>query len=178
MRETPEKLNTQAIELAQQGNYTEAIACFKRALSLERHNHLLWYNLGITYRDAGDLTNARIALERAYEINDEDDDIVETLAVTCFHMGDYVTATEYCTDGLATNSDNAHLWNLLGVINFNRDEYALAAESFEQAITINPYYYDALYNLRDAYAELGNKAGVAMCEQQMRHISPSGKNHA
>ena len=65
MRESPENLNTQAIELAQQGNYPEAIACFKRALSLERYNHLLWFNLGITYRDAGDLQKARHALEKA-----------------------------------------------------------------------------------------------------------------
>ena len=178
MRESPENLNTQAIELAQQGDYTEAIACFKRALSLERYNHLLWFNLGITYRDAGDLSSARHALEKAYAINSEDDDIIETLALICYNMDRTEEAMSYCAEGIELNPNNAHLWNTIGVIYFNRSEYDLACEAFEHAITIHPYYYDALYNLRDTYDELGNTAGVEMCKQQMRQISPDGNQHA
>lgn len=178
MRESPENLNTQAIELAQKGDYYEAIACFKRALSLERYNHLLWFNLGITYRDAGDLANARRALEKAYAINNEDPDIIETLALICYNMGNTGEAMTYCAEGIELNPNNAHLWNTIGVIYFNRSEYDLACEAFEHAITINPYYYDALYNLRDTYDELGNEAGVAMCKQQMSQISPDGTPHA
>lgn len=51
MKENPEILNSQAIELASHGQYVEAIACFKRAITIARDNSLLWYNLGITYRD-------------------------------------------------------------------------------------------------------------------------------
>lgn len=178
MRESPENLNMQAIELAQQGNYTEAIACFKRALSLERYNHLLWFNLGITYRDAGDLQNARRALEKAYAINSDDDDIIETLAIICYSIGNYDEALAYCTEGIDKNPSNAHVWNTIGVIYFNRSEYELACDAFEQAVSINPYYYDALYNLRDTYEELGNTAGAEQCKRQMRHISPDGKHHA
>jgi len=178
MRESPETLNTQAIELAQKGDYTEAIACFKRALSLERYNHLLWFNLGITYRDAGDLPAARHALEKAYAINSEDDDIIETLALVCYNMGNTEEAMHYCADGLELNPTNAHLWNTIGVIYFNRSEYDMACEAFEHAITISPYYYDALFNLRDTYEELGNKAGAEMCRMQMRQITPDGKQNA
>lgn len=178
MRESPETLNTQAIELAQKGDYTEAIACFKRALSLERYNHLLWFNLGITYRDAGDLPAARHALEKAYAINSEDDDIIETLALVCYNMGNTEEAMHYCADGLELNPTNAHLWNTIGVIYFNRSEYDMACEAFEHAITISPYYYDALFNLRDTYEELGNKAGAEMCSMQMRQITPDGKQNA
>ena len=46
----------------------------------------------------------------------------------------------------------------------------MACEAFENAVTINSYYYDALFNLRDTYEELGNKAGYQMCVEQMKNI--------
>ena len=66
MIERSDVLNNQAISLASEGNFKDAIACFKRAIFIEKENHLLWYNLGITYRDAGDLSNAKKSLETAY----------------------------------------------------------------------------------------------------------------
>lgn len=62
MKENPDSLNSQAIELASQGAYVEAIACFKRAITMVRDSSLLWYNLGITYRDAGMLQLSKDAL--------------------------------------------------------------------------------------------------------------------
>jgi len=176
MKESPESLNTQAIEFANNGEYSEAIACFKRAISIERTNYLLWYNLGITYRDAGDLTRAKDALEKAYAIQDEDDEVLETLALICFNRGDTEEAFQYCLEGLSLNRGNAHIWNTLGVIYFNRSIFDMACEAFEQAVTIHPYYYDALYNLRDTYDELGNKTGMAICNEQMKHCSPGAQN--
>ena len=170
MVENVASLNSQAIELASDGHYSEAIACLKRAISLEKHNHLLWYNLGITYRDAGKLNDAKAALMEAHEINDSDDEVIETLALVCFNQGANEEALSYCLEGLSNNSQNAHLWNTLGVIYFNTADYPLACEAFENAVTINSYYYDALFNLRDTYEELGNKAGYEMCVEQMKII--------
>ena len=50
------------IQSAKEENFKDAIACFKRALVIEKENYLLWYNLGITYRDAGDLRKAKDSL--------------------------------------------------------------------------------------------------------------------
>ena len=70
MIERSDILNNQAITLAAEGNFKDAIACFKRALVIEKENYLLWYNLGITYRDAGDLRKAKDSLATAYKIKD------------------------------------------------------------------------------------------------------------
>lgn len=170
MKENISTLNTQAIELASNGQYKEAIACLKRAISIEKYNHLLWFNLGITYRDAGNFSAAKSALLKAHEINEEDDEVIETLALVCFNQGCTEEALAYCLEGLSKNSQNAHLWNTVGVIYFNQNDFPLAAEAFENAVTINAYYYDALFNLRDTYDELGNKAGYQMCVEQMKNI--------
>ena len=107
MRERPDKLNNQAILLASGGEYTEAIACFKRAIIIERNNYLLWYNLGITYRDSGDLENARASLEKARQIAPEKQDVLETLSTMCIQMEDYEAALMYSQDGLEEWPDNA-----------------------------------------------------------------------
>ncbi len=176
MKENVSSLNTQAIELASAGNFSDAIACLKRAISLEKHNYLLWFNLGITYRDAGQLKQAFYALSQAYEINDEDDEVIEMLAIVCLNLGLADEALEYCQEGLKLNNQNAHLWNTLGVIHFNTNNFEDACTAFEQAVTLNSYYYDALYNLRDTYEELGNKTGYEQCVSQMKNIQMNEKD--
>ena len=157
MVESSEKLNNQAIILAEHGEYAEAIACLKRAITVEKENFLLWFNLGITYRDSGNMTAAKAAMEKA-------------LAILCFQNGSLDEAMAYCEMGLQLNDNNSHLWNTMGVLFFNENAFMEAAEAFEQAVTINPYYYDALYNLHDAYEELGNTAGMQECSIRMSQI--------
>ncbi len=172
------QLNTQAIQLASSGDYKEAIACFKKALSIETDNYLLWYNLGVTYRDSGDLLMAKESLIKAFSIEDDDDEVIESLALIDFNIGLNSEAMDFCKMGLERNAANAHLWNTLGVIYFNMQIYDKAAESFEQAVSIDPFYYDALYNLRDTYEETGNKTGAAICREQMKNIKNRGPLNA
>ncbi|MGI5059148.1 tetratricopeptide repeat protein [Treponema pectinovorum] len=173
-KENASQLNTQAIEFASKGDFKEAIACFQKALSIERNNYLLWFNLGVTYRDAGDLIRAKEALEKAYEIEEYDDEVIESLAMLNYNLGFTEEALELCEEGILKNEANARLWNTFGVILFNNKNYTRACFSFEKAITINPYYYDALYNLRDTYEELGNTTGYAQCVEQMKSIKTDG----
>ena len=45
-----------------------------------------------------------------------------------------------------------------------------ARQSLEQALCINPYYTDALYNLRDTYTELNNKIGAGECDKRLKEL--------
>ncbi|MDE5899649.1 MAG: tetratricopeptide repeat protein [Treponemataceae bacterium] len=170
MLETVENLNNQAVRLAADGSFQEAIACFVRAITIEKDNYLLWFNLGITYRDAGRLKEAKAALLQAHEISEQDEDIIESLALICYNMGDFEEALAYCGEGLDYNPQNPHLWNTAGVVYFNQNEYGDAAQAFENAVMMNPYYYDALFNLRDAYEKMGNAAGYHECDVRIREI--------
>lgn len=172
MQENPEALNTQAIKLATNGSYTEAVACLKRALAIDRENYLLWFNLGIIYRNSGELEHAKQSLIKAAALNSEDSDIFETLGVICYSLQEYDNSYGYFMSALEICQDDARIWNNLGVLLFARGDYAEASEAFEEAVTIFPHYYDALYNLRDTYTELGNTRGAAICDEQLKSISP------
>ena len=170
MTEKADVLNNQAIQLASDGDYDDAIACFKRAITLDKTNHLLWYNLGVTYRDAGKLNDAESALKTAYIIAPDNDDVIETYATICLMNKDYDKVKDICEEGLDLNPLFYHLWNILGVVEFQNEEYNEAAEYFEQAVSINPYYLDALYNLKDTYSELGNNAGEHECSLKINEL--------
>ncbi|MCM1321557.1 MAG: tetratricopeptide repeat protein [Bacteroides sp.] len=178
MTESSENLNIQAIELASRGEYTEAIACYKRAITIDRENYLLWYNLGITYRDAGNLKLAREALIYSHSLEDTNEEVLETLAVICLTMEEFEAAFSYCAEALELNPDNAHVWNIIGVVYFSKGEYEQAASAFEQAVSLYPHYHDALFNLRDTYQELKNKKGVQECDIKLKQISGKGITHA
>ena len=165
MNERPDLLNNEAIKLSHSGMYNEAIACFKRAITIENDNYLLWFNMGLTFREAGMLTKAAQSFEKARKLpkGDENEDVTEALAVTYFDLGDYDNALEICDEGLEENAMNPQLWNTRGAVYFNQGNYMEAQESFEAAVIINPYYAEALYNLRDTYKELKNEAGYNEC---------------
>lgn len=170
MIERSDKLNNQAILLASDGSYQEAIACFKRAIVIDKENSLLWYNLGVTYRDAGNLVEAEKSLATAFMISPENMDIEETYATICLMQKDLESVREICVEGLDYNPLHSHLFNLLGVVEFQSENYDEAAEYFEEAVHINPYYLDALYNLKDTYSMLKNKNGEYEVDQKIKEI--------
>ena len=170
MTEKPDKLNNQAIMFANDGEYYEAIACFKRAITIQQDNYLLWYNLGITYRDSGDIPNARASLEKAHQVAPEQLDVLDTLSTLCINDEDYVAALSYSHDGIDLAPDNSSFWNIAGVALFNMEKFELASEHFEQALCRNPYDANALYNLRDTYEALHNHVGARECEKRMKEM--------
>ncbi len=165
-----ENLNNQAVELASEGSFTEAIACFHAALHMDQNNYLLWYNLGVTYRDAGDIDNAKNAMMTAHNLAPGDEDILENLSVLCYLRNDMDQAFHYADLGLQLNRDNPHIWNNMGVFWFSQQDYAKASRAFETALSIYPHYADALINLRDTYAELHNDVGRQECIERLSKL--------
>ncbi|WP_407397250.1 tetratricopeptide repeat protein [Treponema sp.] len=167
MLESSEQLNNQGVRLAFKGEYTEAIACLKRAITVEKENYLLWFNLALTYRDAGNFDAAKTSMEYALRLNRSNEEIIEALANLCISMGLHDDAMFYCITGLEVNDMNPHFWNTAGVIHFQIEEYAEAADFFEHAVSLSPHYYDALFNLKDTYEQLGNHAGIEECSRRL-----------
>ncbi|MCQ2575767.1 MAG: tetratricopeptide repeat protein [Treponema sp.] len=170
MIEQPDKLNNQAIQLSSEGDFASAIACFKRAILLQQDNYLLWYNLGVTYRDAGELSNARNALKKAYDMKPSNEDVVEALVTVCLQLERISEAAFIVKNALNQDHYNSRFWNLLGVTYFQKEKYEEACSCFEDAVSLNPYYKDALFNLRDTYNQLDNTAGELECAKRLSEL--------
>ncbi|MGL4986634.1 MAG: tetratricopeptide repeat protein [Treponemataceae bacterium] len=173
MHENSENLNIQAIELASCGEYEEAVACLKKALSLDKSNYLLWFNLGIMHRSYGDLESAKSNLLQALNLFSDDDELYDSLGLVCFSLQDYDSALDFYIRGLEVRDTNASLWNNMGVALFTIEKYEDACASFEQALTIDPHFYDALFNLRDTYEQQGDAKAAEICNQTLLTLFPN-----
>jgi tetratricopeptide (TPR) repeat protein len=56
-------------------------------------------------------------------------------------------------------------WNNLGVLYFVEGSYEEARHCFEEAISLAPIYYEAIFNLRDTCRELGDYRAAAEFER-------------
>ncbi len=175
MLESAEKLNNQAVEYVMHGNFDDAIACLKRAVIVEKENFILWYNLALTYRDSGDYEDAIYYCKHAYDLNPDSMEVITTLTNLYFANGDIENAKNYCTAGFVSEESNPEIWNLAGVIAFSEKDYEHAAAAFQRAVELNPFFYEALYNLRDTYEALGNERGVKECKRILSGLTPPSR---
>ena len=170
MLESPETLNNHAVKLAAAGDYEDAIACIRRAITVGGKSHLLWYNLALVYRDAGNLDKAREAMECACKMNPASEDALENLAEICLEQGDLDKALAVSLKGIEVNGKNPRFWNLAGVARGAKGNLEGAMNSLERALSIFPAYTEALCNLGDVYAKVGNISAARECRQRMKPL--------
>lgn len=174
MEETIEWLNDSAVRLAADGLHEEAIASLQKGLLSDQHNHILWFNLALSYRALGRMQEARDSLVHAAEASPLDVDILDTLGVVLHETGDDRIAEECYKNALTLLPSNGRVWNNYGVLQFTQERYSEAVQSFEKAIALIPDFDDALYNLKDTYGELGRTEEMEKCEKilEQRGFNP------
>ena len=100
----------------------------------------------------------------------QNEEVAETYATICLMQKKFSKVELICMNTLDLNPLNSHMWNLLGVTAFQSEHYEEASSYFEQAVSINPYYLDALYNLRDTYSVLKNEKGETACDARLKEL--------
>jgi protein O-GlcNAc transferase len=73
---------------------------------------------------------------------------------------------------LKTDSNNATLWNSIGIILFRQGEYREAVNAFGQAADTNPEFTNALYNKSLALVNLGKNTEALRHLDKLLKINP------
>jgi superkiller protein 3 len=168
--ESSEYLNDSAVVLAAQGHHAEAIACLERAARLDPAHGVIWFNLALSYRATGKLAEALSCLERANELSPADSDVLDTLGVVQHEVGEDAGAEASYHAALEVAPENGRIWNNLGVLRFSQGRFEDARHAFEKAVALIPDFEDALFNLRDAYDELGDERSRDICAESLRAL--------
>jgi len=172
--ETAASLNDSGIVLTEANRPSDAIPLFQKALILEPGNPLLWLNLGIAQHRLGDYDEAEDSFERCRSIDDECAEAWSALGLLHYERERYDEAEACYRGALARDDTVARSWNNLGVLYFSEGGYGEARECFERAVTLDPLYYDGLFNLRDACTELGDARASAEFDRRLRELSSGG----
>lgn len=169
--ETAETLNDSAIALTKANRPKEAISLFRKALTLEPGNPLLWLNLGVAQQKTGDYNAAMDSFFHCLSFDKDISEAWNALGLIHYEMERFDEAEMYYKRALKTEKRSPKNWNNLGVLYFTIGSYEEARNCFEQAVSLSPHYYDALYNLRDTCTELGDTRAAVEFGIRLQELS-------
>ncbi|MCL2066754.1 MAG: tetratricopeptide repeat protein [Treponema sp.] len=176
--ETANFLNDSGIALTEANRPYEAIPLFRKALSMEPENPLLWLNLGIAQQRTGDYIEAIESFKRALAIEGDLADAWLSLGLIYYETEDLGQAEDCYQAALSHNDQDPKTWNNLGVLYFTGGVYEEARRCFEEAVSLSPHYYDALFNLRDTCRELKDYRAAAEFERALSGLNAArGSTH-
>ncbi|MDR1955583.1 MAG: tetratricopeptide repeat protein [Treponema sp.] len=163
--ETAAFLNDSGIALTEANRPNEAISLFRKALIMEPENPLLWLNLGIAQQRTGDYEDALHSFERAVYIEDTLAEAWDAMGLIYYELERFDLSETCYHSALERNEGTPKTWNNLGVLYFTEGSYEEARHCFEEAVSLAPLYYEALYNLRDTCRELEDYRAAAEFER-------------
>ncbi|MDR0375231.1 MAG: tetratricopeptide repeat protein [Treponema sp.] len=168
--ESSSDLNRAGIALTRAGEPFEAIAVFDKAISLDKDNPVLHLNKGLSEQKTGNYEAASRCFEKAIALRSGFSDAWAALGLVHYESGRLETA-ERCYARALEGERKSETLNNLGVVYFNQERYEDARRCFEEAVALSPFFYDALYNLRDAYTELNDLQAASEVDRAMRAIA-------
>ena len=136
----------QASDALFEGNMAEAERLFLLATEADSSNSLAFYNLGLLASDQDKLGDARIYLEKALALKDDDVDILTALGTVHLKAGDDSEAEVLFQKALQLGESDV-LYNNMGTLFFRRKDYKRAKEFYRKALDINPDYQEARENI-------------------------------
>jgi len=173
--ETANNLNSSGIALTEANRPNDAIPLFRKALGMEPENPMLWLNLGIAQQHTGDYEEAIDSFHRALNIDETLSEAWLSMGLIYYEMEEFELCENCYRSAIMHDENNPKVWNNIGVLHFSRGILDEARSCFEAAVSLAPYYYDALYNLRDTCRELGDYRAAAEFEQALSGLSDRNK---
>lgn len=96
-------------------------------------------------------------------------------AANLAELGRYEEALAMLKALLKTDSNNAAVWNHIGIIRFRQGDYRDAVNAFGQAADIDPAYTDALFNKSLALVHLGKESTALRALDKVLTQNPRDK---
>lgn len=132
------------------GNWPLAIQAWRIALSLNpyaSYAHNLHYNIGMAHRVTNANTKALHAFQRAARLHPHSAQTHFQLGVTYETLGDWTQASDHYLVAVRQYPGWALPYFKLGLVRYNQGLLDAAIESHQRAITIQPAYGEAQYQL-------------------------------
>jgi len=177
----------EGVALSQAGKHDEAIAKFNEAIAANPNCYDCYNNIGYSYSQKKDWTNAEAAYKKSTEVKPDDANAYNGLATVYNAERKFdeaaaasAKATQLGGGGAAgaAGGGNADALYNQGVILWNSGKVAEAQKAFEGAVQANPSHAEAHYQLGMALVNQGNMAGAATEFETYLKLAPEGPNAA
>ena len=146
------KLASEASDLVKQRRFTDAEKKYQQVVEIDPSNHFALANLAVTQIQAGKLSAAQVALEKALALKKDDIFASVNLANLYCRQGRFDDAIAILERVIPLDSQIAVAHNYLAIALGKKGDIAKAEESFRQSLSIDPNYANAHFNLAVMYA--------------------------
>ena len=156
------------------GEFKDALDAYKQAAKLDDGNADTQYALGLTYNKLGRTDEEILAYRRALAIKPDHANSIEHLGLALFKNKRYAdAATEF--EQLKTYKPDEKTFNYLGESYFEEGKAEDSLDAFNNAVSYNPDFDRARFNLGRAYLKLGNRE---MAQVQLEILRNSKSDYA
>ncbi|KAF1078290.1 Beta-barrel assembly-enhancing protease [Methanogenium sp. MK-MG] len=148
-------LYNMAVDEAQAGNYTSAMAYADAALAIDNTFTLVWVTKAGISSAQGNYTAALAAAEKATSLNPNQTQAWVVTADALLNLGEYERAVEAAETAIALDPDMIESYIIQGTAYGQMGEYDKEIAVSERALEINPSDVRAQGNLHFAEANVG-----------------------
>ena len=167
----PNSWNNLGLLATREGNYSQAVRNFQKALDLSPDHLVALTNLGNAYRQQKQWDEARKTLERAVAVGPQDPEANYGLGMVYAQLNDPDRAYDYLQTALKFRPGYPEALNNLGVLYLRTQRRDDAVGSFEECIRVAPGFDQCYLNLARVYALEGTpqKARTVLMELLKQH---------
>ena len=145
-------LITEAKDQFVKGNFAAAEKLYQQFVELNPNSVVGLANLGVAQFRQGKLTAAQLALEKAIAVDPKDSFSLTTLGAVMIEQNRIQDAITFLERANESQADDPITLNYLGVASSQLGQFGKAEQSLRRAITVDPGYAEAHFNLAVIYA--------------------------
>lgn len=143
------------------GQFKDAVDAYRQAVKLDENNADAQYALGLSLGKLGRTEEEILAYKRSLAIKPYSPNVMEQLGLAYFKLKRYAEAAAVF-DQLKIYRPDARIYNYLGESLFEIEKYTESIEAFNNALSFNPNFEQARFNLGRAYLKIGDRNSAQM----------------
>ena len=159
--------------LAQNKVFKDSLFYLKKASEINFNLPDLHNNLGLIYRELGELENALNSISKAIELKPDYANAYSNLGLICKELGQLIKAEKYCKKSIRLNPRLIDPYNNLGLIYLDKQNYIEAKKYLKKALELNPKYSPALLNLGNLEKNFGEIEKAENIFKEIISINPN-----
>ncbi len=151
-----------------QSLFNEALACYKKSVTILEDNFESWYNMGVVYNQLGSPENALITFRKTVSISPTYTSAWNNIGVHYFNKSQFDSAEVNFQRAFEINPNDGNTVANLGLIYHNRGDLVSAINWYLRGLQLDPNNRNTAKNLAIAYRQNGEDAKAIPYENLSR----------
>ncbi len=152
------------------GKFADAADAYNRAARLNQTSADIQYSLGLTFNKLNRADEEILAYKRAVALKPDYANAIERLGLAYFKKNRYKEAAA-AFEQLKTYKSDAKTYNYLGEAYFEAGQTQESVNEFNNAVSVNPDFDKARFNLGRAYLKLGDRDSASVQYEILRNAN-------